>query len=235
MGFLALLVCMTISTLWSLLALFAGVVAGHFARRSMKFGIVAMLIFASFFFALPISFVSPKLQQARLDSWRVGTPTQRVKKQYVEWYAAMGWSRPARKQFATGVGAGNYQFNVGSYYGGLPNEAKMPPDSNNLYLVQMVSLGALGLAALLWVLAHFMKIAWRAARWKSTASTRKRGAALGAASFSALFAFAVVNVFHAGIVRGMSLVLAFLLSLAIVAWQQSERAAENEIIEEKQT
>ena len=219
-----------VTSVWPLLALALGAIAGMIALRAGKIGLIAVFLV---FFSTPWGWNNNvPVRDALAASWRVSTPTQRVKKQYVEWYAAMGWSRPARNRFATGVGAGNYQFNVGSYYGGLPNEAKMPPDSNNLYLVQMVSLGALGLGALLWVLAHFLKIAWRAARWKSTASTRESGAALGAASFSALFAFAVVNVFHAGIVRGMSLVLAFLLSLAIVAWQQSESAADNEIIEE---
>lgn len=225
----------TLSSIWAFLAMFLGLAIGVVANRMGKLGIVMMavlvLLFSLAWFGKTSK--SPRVQEALTASMRVSTPTQRVKKQYVEWYAAMGWSRWSRNRFATGVGAGNYQFNVGSYYGGLPNEAKMPPDSNNLYLVQMVSLGALGLGALLWVLAHFLKIAWRAARWKSAASTRKSG--VGAATFSALFAFALVNVFHAGIVRGMSLVLAFLLSLAIVAWQASESAAENEIIEEKRT
>ena len=168
------------TSIWALLAILIGILMGAIALRAEKYGFAAIAFFLMFS-VFTWGATASNIQQARLASFHVATPTQRVKKQYVEWYAAMGWSRPARKQFATGVGAGNYQFNVGSYYGGLPNEAKMPPDSNNLYLVQMVSLGALGLGALLWVLAHFMKIAWRAARWKSTASTRtsRRGAGRG--------------------------------------------------------
>jgi hypothetical protein len=85
-----------------------------------------------------------------------------VKKQYVEWYAALGWSLPQVKAFATGVGPGNYQGNIGTYYVSLPNEEKMPPDSNNLYLVQSVALGFLGLGTLLWVIFHFARVAWQA-------------------------------------------------------------------------
>lgn len=148
-----------------------------------------------------------------------------LKKQYIEWYAALGWSQPRRvagsetgersKNFATGVGPGNYQLNIGPYYSSLPNEEKMPPDSNNLYLVQGVALGALGLGALLWAVSHFASFAIAARRkfphdW------------LGAGVLASLASAAFVNLFHALLVRGTGLTLAFLFSLAVVAWMQGE-------------
>jgi hypothetical protein len=107
--------------------------------------------------------------------------------------------------------------NIGPYYqlgswGELGKE-KIPPDSNNLYLVQAVSIGVLGLGALLWVLGYFMRQAL-VAQWRFPTDW------LGAGAFASLFAFCSVNLFHALIVRGMGIVLAFLLSLAIVALQQ---------------
>jgi hypothetical protein len=141
-----------------------------------------------------------------------------LKKQFIEWYAALGWSQSRRvsesgersKNFATGVGPGNYQTNIGSYYDSLPNEEKMPPDSNNLYLVQATSLGALGLGALLWVALHFAGLANQARKqfphdW------------LGAGVLASLIAAAFVNLFHALLVRGTGLTLAFLCSLAVIA------------------
>ncbi|PQV62999.1 hypothetical protein B1R32_11741 [Abditibacterium utsteinense] len=146
----------------------------------------------------------------RADSVRLSSEKQRVKKQFIEWQAALGWSVPRERAFATGVGPGNYQLNIGPLYNSLPNEEKMPPDSNNLYLVQGVSVGILGLGALLWVLGHFWALAWRAAKkfpddW------------LGAGVVGALSSWLFVNTFHALIVRGAGLVLAFLFALAVIA------------------
>jgi len=146
----------------------------------------------------------------RAEFLRASSAGEKVKKQYIEWYAALGWSTPRQRALATGVGPGNYQLNIGPYYGGLPNEEKMPLDSNNLYLVQGVSLGILGLGALLWVLSYFGGQARLALR-------RFPHDWLGAAVLASLAAFLAVNLFHALIVRGVGLVLAFILSLAIIA------------------
>jgi hypothetical protein len=106
----------------------------------------------------------------------------------------------------------------------LPNEEKMPPDSNNLYLVQAVSIGVLGLGTLLWVIGHFMSTARRAMRWTPTDW-------LPFGVFAALCAWLSVNVFHAGIVRGGGVVLAFMLSLAVVAGSRSRESVEDEVDE----
>jgi len=152
----------------------------------------------------------------RVEFLRPESAATSAKKQYIEWYAALGWSPPKENTFATGVGPGNYQLNIGPYYASLPNEEKMPADSNNLYLVQAVSLGFLGLGALLWVLGHFARQAWLGLR-------RNPNDWLGAGVLGSLVAFFFVNLFHALIVRGTGIVLAFILALAVVAYQNVER------------
>ena len=91
----------------------------------------------------------------------------------------------------------------------------MPPDSNNLYLVQAVSIGALGLGALIWMMAHFAGLAWQA-------RMRDPQAWLPAGVLAALLSVAFVNLFHAMFVRGTGLVLAFVFSLAVIALQDGE-------------
>jgi hypothetical protein len=86
----------------------------------------------------------------------------------------------------------------------------MPPDSNNLYLVQAVSIGALGLGALMWMFLHFAGVAERARKiaphdW------------LPAGVLASLVSVVIVNLFHAMFVRGTALVLAFIFSLAVIA------------------
>jgi O-antigen ligase len=122
---------------------------------------------------------------------------------------------PRMHAFATGIGAGNYQFSIGSYYARLPNEEKMPPGSNNLYLVLADDIGILGLASLLWMLGYFFKRALEATRLN-------RNDWLGAGVIGLLVSFLFVNNFHALIVRGIGLVLVFAFSLAIVAKMQAE-------------
>ncbi len=217
-GVMLLLALLTIVSVWAVAALFIGVVVAGLALRAPRR--TALVLSAMAVVAFVAWGTPSKLGANRAESARVRSGTQKVKKQYIEWYAAFGWSRPHRQemmagvqqlsQFATGVGPGNYQGHIGPYYSTLPNEEKMPPDSNNLYLVQAVSLGLLGLGALLWVLGHFAGVAWNAARaapWDW----------LGGGVFASLCAFMAVNLFHAGIVRGAGIVLAFVLSLAVVA------------------
>jgi hypothetical protein len=108
----------------------------------------------------------------------------------------------------------------------LPNEEKMPPDSNNLYLVQAVSLGVLGLGALLWVIFHFMGRARETMRGVS-------GDWLSFGVFAALCAWLGVNIFHAGIVRGGGVVLAFILSLAVIAGSLTGASVEDQVDEDE--
>ncbi len=148
---------------------------------------------------------------ATLDWTSITRPieTRPVKKQFVEWQVATRWNLPRERAFVTGVGPGNYQLGIGQLYQyGLDSPEKMHPDSNNLFLVQAMSIGILGLSALLWMLWHFGLLAWRAAR---------TGSWMGAGIVGSMGAWMVVNSFHAMIVRGAGLLLALFFALAVVA------------------
>jgi len=148
--------------------------------------------------------------------WGVGNDKEKVRKQYVEWFVGAARLADSREgSFATGAGPGNYQFNIGSYYSRLPNEKKMPPDSNNLFLVQAINIGVLGLATILWIFIHFARIAFAARKANSTDW-------LASGVLTSLFAWLLVNCFHASIVRGTGIVLAFIFSLAVIAWLQNQ-------------
>jgi hypothetical protein len=214
---------LVVMSLWSHLAAIIGlVVAVALSRgvRQVRLGVITLLLGA---------FVgvlwSQQPRDARRESFvRVGSGQEKVKKQYIEWQAAQGFAAPRQRAFATGVGPGNYQVNIGSFYASLPNEEKMPPDSNNLYIVQGVSLGLFGLAALLWTVGHFASRALHAAR---SASDEGRWLAVGV--LGSLAAWAFVNIFHASIVRGTGLVLALLFALAVVCGERwvSQRETES--------
>lgn len=199
-----------VASVWSAIATFIGiVVVFFFSLRPMRvLGAVTSLVWLGA--GAYIWNTSPP-NHPRAEFMRLNSATQPVKKQFVEWYASQGFAVPRQRAFATGVGPGNYQINIGTYYGsGLPNEEKMPPDSNNLYLVQAVSIGLLGLGALLWVIFHFVRLAWQARKYFADDW-------LASAVLASLAAWLFVNLFHAMIVRGAGVVLAFVLSLAVVA------------------
>ena len=151
----------------------------------------------------------PSLKPFRAEFATLAWGANPVKKQFVEWQVATRWNLPKERAFVTGVGPGNYQLGIGELYQyGLDSPEKMHPDSNNLYLVQAMSIGILGLAALLWMVWHFGLLAWRAAR---------AGSWLGAGVVGSLGAWLAVNAFHAMIVRGAGLLLALFFALAVVA------------------
>lgn len=140
-----------------------------------------------------------------------------VKKRWLEWQPAL---RMLSANFSLGVGAGNYQINIGQYYedvganpdfpaASLPNVKKGEPDTNNLYLVTAGSMGICGLTALLGLFAHF----WRRATnlWSVAEDDLGRGLAAGLPA--ALLALVIGNLFTAMFVRGLSLVIVLLFAL----------------------
>ncbi len=144
-------------------------------------------------------------------------PPQVIKKRWLEWIPAL---RMLSAHPALGVGAGNYQANIGQYYEGgdsggwatatLPNVKKSEPDTNNLYLVIAGSTGLCGLAALLGVLSHF----WRRGRQLRSVSESTLGRVLAGGLPAALLALLLGNLFTAMFVRGLSLVVVLLFALA---------------------
>ena len=209
----AILGMFAVMSLWSHIAAVAGLVAmallAQGARR-VRLGMLALML------TLVVGTlwaVSPR-DTRRAPFVAIGSAKEKVKKQYIEWYAATGWASPRERAFASGVGPGNYQLNIGPYYSSLPNESKLPPDSNNLYLVQAVSLGVLGLSALLWTIGHFAR---RANEARKYLQARSQDAWLPIGVLGSLVSWGLVNVFHASIVRGTGLVLALLCALSVVA------------------
>ena len=205
---------LSLLTVFSPWATIAAIIGSAFAALLLKgalkvrVGLVALLLLV---FSGVLWIQQGPTDVRRAETLHVGSAQQKVKKQFIEWYAATAWALPGKRAFANGVGPGNYQLNIGPYYGsGLPNEEKMPPDSNNLYLVQGVAQGALGLGALLWTISHFAALAWRARQSFA-------GDWLPAGLLGSFLSWAMVNIFHASIVRGTGVVLAFLFALAVLA------------------
>ena len=209
----------TLGVLWlcvaspfAAIAAFVGLFCSWAARPNVKkLRIIRLAVICFVALAFSLSWGrNPTLQNARADFARLASDNQKVKKQFIEWQVATRWNVPKERSFATGVGPGNYQLNIGPLYqyDTIPNEEKMPPDSNNLYLVQAMSIGILGLGALLWVLWHFARLAWRGAQ---------SGSWLGAGVFASLGAWIFVNSFTAMIVRGAGLLLALFFALAVIA------------------
>jgi hypothetical protein len=200
----------TIVSIWALLALIIGLVAACLVRpgtpktRIFRLGVIGLIVVAG-----TLSWrQGEKLRSFRETSIKIASTSQKVKKRFIEWQVATRFAQPQERAFATGYGPGNYQGNIGSLYGydSTPNEEKMPPDSNNLWMVQTMSTGVLGLGALLWVIIHFFGLAWR-----------NRSHWLGAGVIGSLSSWIFVNFFHASLVRGAGLVMAFLFALAVVA------------------
>ncbi len=214
--FVAAALLFTGVSLWATLAFLLGLTAAAIARPGkLKIKAFRLAFVAAFALVALISWRGQgTLAPFRKPFLTLGDKTESVKKQFIEWQVATRFNTPRERVFATGYGPGNYQLNIGPLYGydSIPNEEKMPPDSNNLWLVQAMSLGVLGLGALLWVVGHFWALAWRAARSNA-------GDWLGAGVVGSLSAWIFVNFFHALVVRGAGLVLAFVFALAVVASQ----------------
>ncbi len=222
--FVAAALLFTGVSLWATLAFILGLIAAALTRvGGTKVKALRLAFVAAFALVALVSWRGQgTLSQFREPFTRLGDKTEKVKKQFIEWQVATRFNTPRENVFATGYGPGNYQLNIGPLYGydSVPNEEKMPPDSNNLWLVQAMSVGVLGLGALVWVIAHFWMLAWRAARLNT-------GDWLGAGVVGSLSAWIFVNFFHALVVRGAGLVLAFVFALAVVA-SQTALARRNE-------
>ncbi len=122
-----------------------------------------------------------------------GQPTRR----YPEWQAAASLilTHPW-----LGVGPGNYQRQVGPFYGQVPNATgPAEPDIQNLYLVLGATCGLPALLAFAALLTTAIAAAQKAGR---------KGVA------AALAAFALTCVWHPLLVRGLGLPLVFVLALA---------------------
>ncbi len=133
-------------------------------------------------------------------------PPTLIKKRWLEWQPALSM---LADNFALGVGTGNYQLHIGSYYGRIPNAKKTEPDTNNLYLVIGSSMGFPGLVAFVAWLGHFWRLAER--NWQQAHDGWSMGICWGL--LGSVYAIAVVNLFSSLFVRGNSVVWALIFAM----------------------
>jgi O-antigen ligase len=132
-----------------------------------------------------------------------GAPERR----YPEWQAAASLilTHPL-----TGVGAGNYQREIGQYYDVVPHATgPSEPDIQNLYLVLAASLGLPALFVWMAVLGRAVCAAAGAARGTPTWQTGLAGGLM-----AGIGAFALAALWHPLLVRGIGIPLAAILALA---------------------
>jgi O-antigen ligase len=161
-----------------------------------------------------IVFLLPGLPRANHDvlfeSIALYPDGHEVGNRYTEWQAAVVMTE---ENPLLGVGIGNYQANIGQYYGSLPSPAvKLEDDSQNMYLVVASTMGLPGLALLLAVLVSH---AWSALAlyWRST-DDGQRGLSLGL--LGSILAFSLNCIWSPLLVRGIGVPLAFIFVLIAV-------------------
>lgn len=145
------------------------------------------------------------------DSITIYNDAAEVRPRYTEWQAAM---EMIREHPWLGVGIGNYQANVGRYYGILPSPpSKAEPDSQNLYLVIAATMGLPGLLAYWGLLLTFIVRA-AAAFWCGSEERWTRGTAAGL--LGSFVAFGISSIWSPLLVRGIGVPLVWMFALATV-------------------
>lgn len=193
----------------TLIALAVGLSAVALGRSRFAFVIVLAAL------VLGIAVVSPRMPRDNLrvqaDSIGLFDEKGEMRPRYTEWQAAINmW----QEHPLIGVGAGNYQLNIGSHYGYIPrpNTNVTEPDSHNLYLVLLSSTGLLGALAFAGMLIFFSQRAFAAFNVQEDRFCK--ALALGLAG--GILAVAVNNVWSAVLVRGLGIPLAFMFGLVAV-------------------
>lgn len=132
-----------------------------------------------------------------------GNPESR----YLEWQAsAQMW----QEEPLLGVGVGNYQTQIGSYYGYLEiPEGTKEADDNNFFLVFGSSTGVIGLVGMLLMLTAWLRTAF-SSLWNSKFPNYKF-LALGA--IGAIVAFCIASMWTALLIRGVFLPFIFIVTL----------------------
>lgn len=166
-------------------------------------------------FTLVTVLILPRLPRANLEeiqtSVAIFNDEGEMRPRYAEWQAAWNmW----RENPMLGVGVGNYQSNVGRYYGYVPraNQNVTEPDSHNLYLVLLASTGLCGLAAFWGMLIYFERGA--AIVYGAAGDPAAQGLAAGLGG--GIVAFAVNSVWAGLLVRGLGVPLVFFLVLIAI-------------------
>jgi O-antigen ligase len=209
------LVSLSGATLLALLVALSVVALGR--SKGVFPGLVAVALAA-------VALALPHLPRDNLREWtrsvalfdENGDVTPRVS----EWQAALNmWEDNP----VLGVGAGNYQSNIGRYYGYVPraNRNLTERDSHNTYLVLLSSTGLAGLTAFLGMLIFFAHRA--GAAFHSRSDPWEKGLALGL--LGGLIGFSINGLWAGLLVRGIGVPLA--LVFALIAALDAAVAAEN--------
>ncbi len=160
-------------------------------------------------------------------------PMDRVNPRYIEWQAAMKFLTPGYhrqlgisrathiRQLLMGVGVGNYQLNIGRFYGYLPkpNENTVEPDTHNLYLVMAVSVGIPAALAFVWLVGSFIRRA--AVGYARSDDPFLRGLLLGC--IGALASLLVTNVFTSTLIHGSGPAMILIFAFAAAGARLAER------------
>jgi hypothetical protein len=163
------------------------------------------------------------------------TEAARLSPRYVQWQAAAKFLTPGAhrelgiprsvhlRQLLLGVGIGNYQQNIGQFYGTLPlpNVNTVEPDTHNLYLVLAVSAGIPAALAFLWLLGGFARRAGEGCLRAEDPFVR--GVLLGCTG--SLAALVVTNVFTSTLVHGSGPAMVIVFALAASGLHLAERKA----------
>jgi hypothetical protein len=109
-----------------------------------------------------------------------------------------------------GVGVGNYQEKINLYYLSAPKLNTMESDTQSGYIVTLVTTGLMGLAALFWIIADFLRRAVRNARLARDPFVRE----LSWGAAGSMIAFSINNMFSPLIYQ--STVIQFVILLSII-------------------
>jgi len=97
-----------------------------------------------------------------------------IKNRYIEMQASLNL---ISENTLLGVGLGNFQNQIGTFYNELPKVNTAEINQHNGYLVVASSMGVLGLSALLWLFLH----GWKHAKKKFKSRTQDKYLFLGLA------------------------------------------------------
>ena len=99
----------------------------------------------------------PPVKEAERYADRIGE--RHIKQRYLEWQAALNMMQAHP---FLGVGLGNYQHNIGPYYGDLPKINTAEPNQDNGYLIIASTTGFLGLIMLTWIFIYCIQKSYHA-------------------------------------------------------------------------
>lgn len=150
-------------------------------------------------------FISSTLPETKIgESYKDLVGKKLIKNRYMEMQATMNM---ISDNILTGVGLGNFQANIGSYYKELPKINTAEPSQHNGYLIIGATTGILGLAALLWLLVFSLKMSY--VNFKRTKNSQEHCLYLGL--FGSILACMVennfTNLFSAGLLVPVILII----------------------------